>query len=224
MTVGTVFERSKIPLHKWLLANHLIVASKKGISSHQLHRMLGVTYKTAWFMAHRIREAMKQDHEPLGGEGCTVEVDETFTGKDRSRPPSRTPYRNMNQVVSLVDRATGRSVSFHVAGNLNANTVADILYTNVRRESRLITDEAKFYIRPGREFATHESVNHFAKEYARGDVTTNTIEGFFSNFQTRHARHLSALRIAASAPLPCRVRLPLHPSHRLRLQRRGPRR
>jgi len=183
VTVGTVMEDSKIPLNKWVLAFAMVNASKKGISAHQLHRQLGITYKSAWFMHHRIREAMKQDHEPIGGEGVTVEVDETFIGKDKSAPPSRTPYRNMNKVVSLVDRSTGRSVSFHVTDNLSADTISALLFTHVRRDSRLVTDEAKFYIRPGREFAAHESVNHYAKEYVRGDITTNTIEGFFGIFK-----------------------------------------
>ena len=183
VTVGTVMEDSKIPLNKWVLAFAMVNASKKGVSAHQLHRQLGITYKSAWFMHHRIREAMKLDQEPMGGEGATVEVDETFIGKDKSAPPSRTPFRNMNKVVTLVDRSTGRATSFHVTDNLDTTTISSILYTNVRRESRLITDEAKFYIRPGREFAAHESVNHYAKEYVRGDVTTNTIEGFFGIFK-----------------------------------------
>ena len=183
VTVGTVMEDSKIPLNKWVLAFALVNASKKGFSAHQLHRQLGITYKSAWFMHHRIREAMRRDFEPMGGEGVTVEVDETFIGKDKSAPPSRTPFRNMNKVVTLVDRATGRANSFHVTDNLDATTISGILYTNVRRESRLVTDEARFYVRPGREFAAHESVNHYAKEYVRGDVTTNTIEGFFGIFK-----------------------------------------
>lgn len=183
VTVGTVFERSKVPLHKWLLANHLMCASKKGVSAHQLHRMLGVTYKTAWFMAHRLREAMKQDNGPLGGEGSTIEADETYIGRDKSVPKSRTPIRHMNKVVSLVDRDSGRSISFHVTHNLTSEAVSQILYQNVDRKSRLVTDEAHFYIRPGREFAGHETVNHRIGEYARGDVTTNTVEGFFSIFK-----------------------------------------
>jgi transposase-like protein len=184
VTVGTVFERSKVPLHKWLLANHLIVSSKKGISAHQLHRMLGVTYKTAWFMAHRIREAMKPaDNSPMGGEGSTIEADETYFGRDKTVPHNRTAFRNMNKIVSLVDRQTGRATSFHFPHNLTAETVGQLLYTNIDRNSRLVTDEAKFYIRPGKQFAAHETVNHFAKEYARGDVTTNTIEGFFGIFK-----------------------------------------
>lgn len=183
VTVGTVFERSKIQLHKWLLATHLMCASKKGISAHQLHRMLGVTYKTAWFMAHRIREAMKEEPGTLGGADHTVEVDETFIGKEKGAPKNRMVWRNMNKVVSLVDRTTGRSVSFHVTGNFNADMIGDILYTNVDRQSHLVTDEAHFYKRPGLSFASHQSVNHSAKEYVRGNVTTNTIEGFFSIFK-----------------------------------------
>jgi transposase-like protein len=183
VTVGTVMEDSKIPLNKWVYAFALVNESKKGISAHQLHRSLGITYKSAWFMLHRIREAMKQDFEPMGGEGCTVEADETFIGKDKSQPKSRMAIRNMNKVVSLVDRSTGRSVSFHVTDDLNADTISGILYTNVRRDSRLITDEAHYYMRPGLEYASHLSVNHSAKEYVRGDVTTNTIEGFFGIFK-----------------------------------------
>jgi hypothetical protein len=181
-----VFERSKVPLHKWLLANHLIVASKKGISSHQLHRMLGVTYKTAWFMAHRIREAMKETGGPLGGPGCDIEADETFIGKVKGQPRSRMGIRNMNKIVSLVDRSTGRSRSFHVTEQLNADTVSRILYTNVDRDSRLITDEAHFYKRPGLSFRSHGRVNHSQDEWVyAGDRTihTNTIEGFFGIFK-----------------------------------------
>jgi transposase-like protein len=183
VTVGTVFERSKVPLHKWLLANHLMCASKKGVSAHQLHRMLGVTYKTAWFMAHRLREAMKDDGSPLGGEGSVIEADETYIGKDKSQPFSRTPIRNMNKVVSLIDRTTGRAVSFHVTHNLTAEAVAQILFTHVDRKSDLVTDEAKHYIRPGWSFASHQTVNHRIGEYVRGNITTNTIEGFFGIFK-----------------------------------------
>jgi transposase-like protein len=184
VTVGTVFERSKVPLHKWLLANHLIVSSKKGISSHQLHRMLGVTYKTAWFMAHRIREAMKPTPTgPMGGEGRTVEADETYFGRDKDKPRSRMGIRHMNKIVSLVDRSTGRATSFHVTHNLTSEVVGQILYANVDRQSRLITDEANHYVHPGKQFAAHYTVNHSLKEYARDDVTTNTIEGFFGIFK-----------------------------------------
>jgi transposase-like protein len=183
VTVGTVMEDSKIPLNKWVYAFALVNESKKGISAHQLHRSLGITYKSAWFMLHRIREAMKMDPEPMGGEGCTVEADETFIGKDKTAPHSRMAIRNMNKVVSLIDRSTGRAMSFHVTDALNADTISGILYTNVHRDSRLITDEAHYYMRPGLEYASHVSVNHSAKEYVRGDITTNTIEGFFGIFK-----------------------------------------
>lgn len=184
VTVGTVFERSKVPLHKWLLATHLIVSSKKGISSHQLHRTLGVTYKTAWFMAHRIREAMTDtDTTPMGGEGGIVEVDETYIGRDKTKALSRTPIQHMNRVVSLVDRVTGRSASIVFTESFGPANVSKLLFSRVDRKSRLMTDEAKAYIAPGRHFAAHETVNHRTKEYARGDVTTNTVEGFFGIFK-----------------------------------------
>lgn len=187
VTVGTVMEDSKIPLNKWLLAFALVNGSKKGISAHQLHRQLGITYKSAWFMAHRVREAMKLDDDaPMGGPGCGIEADETFFGKDKNAPPSRTPIRNMNKIVSLIDRSTGRAKSFVVTETLNAETVSHILYTNVDRASTLYTDEARHYTRPGKEFAAHYTVNHAAKEYVRygtPTVTTNTIEGFFGIFK-----------------------------------------
>lgn len=184
VTVGTVFERSKVPLNKWLLATHLMCASKKGMSAHQLHRMLGVTYKTAWFMAHRIREAMTdQNPGPMGGPGSTIEADETYFGKDKTAPVSRTPIRNMNKIVSLVDRATGRATSVVFTDQLTSGNVQRLLFTRVDRASRLITDEANHYTAAGKAFAKHEKVNHRIKEYARGDVTTNTVEGFFGIFK-----------------------------------------
>jgi ISXO2 transposase-like protein/transposase-like zinc ribbon protein len=186
--VGTVFERSHIPLHKWLLASHLMAASKKGVSAHQLHRMLGLTYKSAWFMAHRLREAMRDDSPaPLGGEGQVVEADETFIG------PAKWVYSNdrgwyqantvdhKRKVLTLVERR-GRARSFHV-DSLKSEHVGRILRQNVSTESRLHTDEAQHYKSIGPEFAAHERVNHSEKEYARGDVTTNTVEGFFSIFK-----------------------------------------
>ena len=186
-TMGTVYERSHIPLHKWLLATHLMVASKKGISSHQLYRMLGFgSYRTAWFMAHRIREAMKSNDETLlGGGGGAVEVDETFYRRDPSLPLSRTPIRHMNKILTILDRATGAARSI-VVKDLTVQTVAPILYANISVEARLMTDEAHHYLKPGKAFASHDSVNHWGKEYVRyGDpiVTTNTIEGFFGIFK-----------------------------------------
>lgn len=193
MTVGTVFERSKIPLNKWMLAVHLMCASKKGMSAHQLHRMLGVTYKTAWFMAHRIREAMRDDARgPMGGEGQIVEADETYFGKTEYQPKLNTrgqPFTKKGKggpsgkraVVALVERG-GRVRSFHV-DKANAESVREIVVTNIRRESRLHTDESRLYTVVGTEFARHDTVRHSAKEYARGDVHTNTIEGVFSIFK-----------------------------------------
>lgn len=184
-TMGTIYERSHIPLHKWLLATALLCASKKGMSAAQFHRMLGFgSYRTAWFMLHRIREAMRPtDESPLGGEGHIVEADETYFGRDPNKPKSRTPIQHMNRIVSLVDRTTGRSVSVVFTESFNPTNVANLLLARVDRASRLITDEARPYIAPGREFASHETVNHRIKEYARGDVTTNTIEGFFGIFK-----------------------------------------
>ena len=183
VTVGTVMEDSKIPLNKWVLAFALVNSSKKGISAHQLHRSLGITYKSAWFMHHRIREAMRMDKEPMGGLGHDVEADETYIGRDKTVPRNRTAIRHMNKVVALVDRNTGVARSFHVTDNLNADTISRLLFTNVRRDSRLMTDEAHFYIRPGLDFAAHGRVNHSAEEYVRGTIHTNTIEGFFSIFK-----------------------------------------
>ena len=140
VTVGTVFERSKIALNKWLLASFLLSSSKKGMSSHQLHRMLGVTYKTAWFMAHRIREAMKDDGAPLGGPGLIVESDEAFVGgKKKNRLSGK--VAPMKKVVSLVER-DGRARSFFVA-NINHNTIRGAIVTNVDRASTLMTDDAR---------------------------------------------------------------------------------
>jgi transposase-like protein len=186
--VGTVFERSHIPLHKWLLASHLMASSKKGVSAHQLHRMLGITYKSAWFMAHRLREAMRDDNPtPLGGKDVTVEADETFIGPAKDVFITGVGWQKMRgyetkrKVVSLVERG-GRSRSIKVE-HLDAATIRKVLSENVSRDSTLHTDQAAHYKRPGRDFAKHESVDHSAGEYARGNVTTNTVEGFFSIFK-----------------------------------------
>ena len=184
--MGTIFEESKLPLTKWLQAIFLMTASKKGVSAHQLHRTLEVTYKTAWFLAHRIREAMRcGDLAPFGQGGGMVEVDETFIGQNPDAPKSKMPIRNMNTVMTLVDRETGRARSI-VVDHLNAANVAEILSANLAKEARLMTDEAKFYIGPGKAFADHQSVAHAREEYVRkGDVTihTNTVEGFYSIFK-----------------------------------------
>jgi transposase-like protein len=180
--VGTLYERSHVPLHKWLFATHLLCSSKKGISSHQLMRMLGVTYRTAWFMSHRIREGMKEPSwpGPLGGEGKTVEADETFVGNKAGRKKAR-GFRHKRAVMSLVERG-GRVRSFHI-DDVNPNTLRKVLVTQVDRKSALMTDDSHFYKPVGKEFASHESVNHSEEEYVRGLAHTNTIEGFFSIFK-----------------------------------------
>ncbi len=188
VTVGTVFERSKVPLHKWLLANHLIVSSKKGISSHQLHRMLGVTYKTAWFMAHRIREAMTDsaDPGPMGGKGKVIEADETYIGHanyvftKRGWKPKPGPGAKY-KIVSLVER--GGSVRSFKVDKVNSRTVREVVLRNASRHSVLSTDEAAYYKRLGKEFARHWTVNHSKGQYGHGMAHTNTIEGFFSIFK-----------------------------------------
>lgn len=187
VTVGTLFERSKVPLTKWVLAFHLMNASKKGMSAHQLHRMLGVTYKTAWFMAHRIREAMRpgDDQGPMGGEGKTVEADETFIGgKEKNRHRSKRAKKRLGgnwgkeTVFSLVERG-GNVKSMHVT-SVTAKTLRPILVAQVDRKSFLMTDDAGQYRYMGREFARHQAVNHSIEEYVRGEAHTNTVEGYFS--------------------------------------------
>ena len=184
--MGTIFEESKLPMTKWLQAIFLMTASKKGVSAHQLHRTLEVTYKTAWFLAHRIREAMRcGDLVPFGSGGMFVEADETFIGQNPDAPKSKMAIRNMNAVMTLVDRETGRARSM-VVDKLNAETVAEILKANLVKEARLMTDEAKFYIGPGKAFFDHQTVAHAQKEYvSRIDRTvhTNTVEGFNSIFK-----------------------------------------
>ena len=182
--VGTIFESSHVAMNIWLQAMYLIAGSKKGISSNQLHRILGVTLKTAWFMSHRIREAMRTNClRPFGEDGGIVEVDETFIGQDPDAAPSRMAIRQMNQVISLVDRATGRATSMVFTGAMTSQSVAPILAENMAKEARLVTDEARFYKAIGKEYASHDSVSHARGEYVRGEIYTNTVEGFFSIFK-----------------------------------------
>lgn len=192
--IGTIFEESHLPMHKWLQAIYLMVSSKKGVSAHQLHRTLEVTYKTAWFLAHRIREAMRTGElEPMGGNGKIVEADETYFGKTEVQPTMRTdgkPYKKgrhragvagKRSVVGLVERG-GSVRTFHIDRATKA-AVGEIVATNVNRETILNTDESRLYTEIGREFAGHETVMHTANEYVRGDAYTNTIEGVFSIFK-----------------------------------------
>lgn len=184
VTVGTIFEDSKIPLNKWLLGFRLMAGSKKGISAHQLHRSLGITYKSAWFMAHRIREAMNMEPEGLLGEGpnAVVEADETYIGGKAKNRAFRKPAPK-KAVVALVER-DGMARSFHVA-NVNAKTLRPLIVTNVDRSAHLMTDESGVYTRVGRKFNGHSVVNHSAKEYVTtgGFKHSNTAENFFSIFK-----------------------------------------
>jgi transposase-like protein len=180
--VGTVFEHARLPLHKMLQAVYLMTSSKKGVSSHQLHRALEITYKSAWFLSHRIREAMTStDNTPMGGLGAIVEADETFIGRDPSKPVKRAFYHKM-KVLALVDRNTGRSRAF-VVDDVTIPTLQPIIRENVNSLTQLMTDEAQQYRSIGRFFYRHETVNHTALEYGRGKVHTNTIEGYFSIFK-----------------------------------------
>lgn len=194
VTTKTVMESSHIKLHVWLQAFALMTASKKGISAHQLHRSLGITYKSAWFLCHRIREAMRNGGllPPMGGEGKIVEADETYFGKTEvhrvSKQRKGRPYKvgsrgpkDKRPIVALVERG-GSVRSFHVPV-ADAASVAAIVRDNVHRETRLHTDESRLYPVVGQEFAAHETVRHTANEYARGDVTTNTVETYFSVFK-----------------------------------------
>ena len=184
VTVGTVFERSHISLEKWLFASCLLMASKKGISAHQMHRMLGVTYKTAWFMMHRLREALTETNPgPLGGSGKTVEADETYIGK-KAEPTSsgkRGPA-NKRAVVSLVERG-GRTRTFHV-DRATKETVREILIRNVAKETDLVTDESRLYTQVGKEFNSHKRSHHSKGTYVKKDGThSNTVENYFSIFK-----------------------------------------
>ena len=188
VTVGTVFESSHVKLHLWLQAAHLLCSSKKGFSAHQLHRTLGVTYKTAWFMFHRLREAMRDGAlAPMGGidglpgAGGIVEADETFIGREPGKPKKRA-YHHKMKVVSLVDRDSGQVRSV-VVDDLKPETIRPIIEENIVKEATLHTDESAIYTKIGTTFADHQMTVHSAKEYVRGIVHTNTVEGYFSVFK-----------------------------------------
>lgn len=183
--VGTIFESSHVKMNLWLQAIYLIASSKKGISSNQLHRTLGVTLKTAWFMSHRIREAMKNDTlSTFGSGGGIVEVDETYLGKHKGVGPG--PHLlEKRKVLSLVDRET-KQVRSVVIDNVTISSIKPIVEKTIAREARLMTDQAKHYIRIGRSFAQHHSVNHTAGEYVNKvnpELHTNTVENYFSVFK-----------------------------------------
>ena len=188
-----MFESSHIPLHKWLQAAHLLNSSKKGISAKQIERILQITYKSAWFMMHRLREAMAPAAgNPMGGAGKVVEVDETYLGKRAvvAGEPFYDPgwgtvtpleTKGQKKIIALVERG-GSARSFPVA-RMDKVTVMRVILNNIARQSALHTDESAIYSGSAKVFSAHETVNHSAKEYARGDVTTNTVEGYFSIFK-----------------------------------------
>ena len=203
VTVNTVFERSKIPLTKWLAALFLMNASKKGISAHQVHRMLGISYKSTWFLMHRLREAMRVGGlvPPMGEDGGAVEADETYIGRLQGVAKKRAGAAHKNTVLSLLDRDTGQVRSFHPA-SATVDEVAPIVRANVSKEAHLMTDQAKIYVKLGAEFAKHDTVNHQEDQYVRywnevtdkigpdgkpvvetTVITTNTIESYFSVFK-----------------------------------------
>jgi len=183
--VGTVFEHARIPLHKMLQAVHLLVSSKKGISAHQLHRVLEITYKSAWFLLHRIREAMRDgDVTPFGSGGGVVEVDETFTGKLKGVPKRRAFHHKM-KVLALVDRDSGRARTM-VVDNVKAETLMPLVIANVAREARVMTDEHSGYRDMKHYFAAHGTTSHSRGEYVNLEdrsIHSNTVEGYFSIFK-----------------------------------------
>jgi transposase-like protein len=187
--MGTVYSSSHIPLSKWLLATHLMAASKKGISAHQLWRMLGFgSYRTAWFMAHRIREGMAPlKAAPLGGKGKVVEADTTYVGgkeknKHSNKRVGRAKGNNEKLAVHTLVERGGRARSDHVA-RVNGKTLREVMTKQVHRSSTLMTDDGGEYWPVGKEFARHESVNHSAGEYVRGDAHSNTAESYFATFK-----------------------------------------
>ncbi len=233
---GSVMERSHAKLTQWAAAFHLGASSKKGFSAHQLHRALGCQYNTAWFLHHRVMEAMRRgnlDLPPMGGEGKIVEADETYYGpvaapklaaSRKGRPYTKSGKSggaNKRPIVALVERG-GNIRTWHVT-HADKATVGKIVLDNIARESRLHTDESKLYFGADAHFASHEAVKHSAGEYVRGDVHTNTAEGFFSIFKRGMRGVYPALRRKAPAPLFGGVRFPLQPSenHGRRTGRRG---
>lgn len=185
--MGTIFESSHLALHLWLQVIHLMCASKKGISSRQIQRMLQCSMKTAWFLTHRIREAMRAGDlaVPFGTGGGMVEADETYIGHKKGMPKDRGGFRHKFKVLALLDRDTRTTRSF-VVTDVSAATIGPILAANLSHEARLMTDEAKVYKRLGKEYASHSTVNHIGGEYVdpwKPENHTNTVEGYFSVFK-----------------------------------------
>ena len=185
VTMGTIFEKSHVPLHMWLQAFYMLASGKKGVSSNEIHRVLGVTIKTAWFMTHRIREAMRTGSlmPPMGGDGGVVEADETFIGDNKlyRNFKGNRGYHHKHVVLTLVDRA-GQARSFHV-DRADAQSILPIVKANIDKEATIYTDDANYYRPLGKDGRKHESVKHARGEWARGEIHTNTVEGFFSVFK-----------------------------------------
>ena len=190
---GTVMERSHIPIHKWLLAIHLLNCGKNGVSARELHRLLGITYKSAWFLSHRIREAMKDGApSPMGGEGQTVQADETYYGNSSKRAKGyRKGHKHKAVVVALVEphgRARVAQIGTEKGRRRLSHKVRDLLVTNVHRSSELHTDESLLYTEVGKEFAGHKTVTHASNQgdgfyVGKEGQTTNAVENFFGNFK-----------------------------------------
>jgi transposase-like protein len=180
--VGTIFEDSHLKLNIWLQAIHLVCSSKKGMSANQLHRTLKITLKSAWFLGHRIREALRSGSlaTPMGGEGAIVEIDETFIGQDKNRV-KKAGVHHKQKVLSLVERG-GDVRSFRII-DVDLANIKPIVDANLSKESRLMTDQAPRYKKLGQEFAEHQAVDHGREEWVRGDCHTNTLEGYFSIFK-----------------------------------------
>jgi len=180
--MGTLFEDSHLPLHLWLQVIHLMCASKKGIATRQIQRMLRCSMKTAWFLGHRIREAMRVvSVEPMGGAGEMVEIDETFFGRQEGQPKRRAGWGHKNAVMTLVQRG-GSARSFHVDGTTSGQLIP-IVRANISKEAFVMSDELTAYNKLGDEYWMHQTVNHSADEYVRGIVHTNTVEGYYSIFK-----------------------------------------
>jgi|SRR5581483_10558992 len=188
VTVATVFERSKIPLTKWWMAAHMFNSGKNGVSAHEIHRTLGITYKSAWFMMHRLREAMADmTRTPMGGEGQTIQADETYYGNSSKRAKGyKKGHKNKASVVALIEKPSGKARAFHVR-EATAERVREIIVMNARRSSELHTDESKIYTKLGKEFAAHKTVEHGFNQHGyyvgKDGQTTNAVENFFGNFK-----------------------------------------
>jgi transposase-like protein len=186
VTVGTVFERSKVPLTKWWMAAHLMNSGKNGVSAHEIHRTIGVTYKTAWFMMHRLREAMTNPApKPMGGKGGQVQADETYYGNTSKRSKSyRKGLKRKEAILGVVDPGTGEARALHMELGVGANVVRDFLVTNASRKSTLVSDESALYTKLGKEFSRHETLLHWGHEYVnKNGYTTNNVENFFGTFK-----------------------------------------